>query len=160
MGLWEKIEISKKHSVRRKKMNRPKADSSAEQRPSPSETMAGKAGNTRPWACQHLLPAAPQPTALCSSQKEDRLFLSLTHRGHLIPQRHLQKCLSHHTPASTACSHFLVFAKMRRGMGSPVDQVGKGLITCAINFLSAQKTNGMCLLLQSVLFFGTFFLWS
>ena len=60
MGLWEKIEISKKRSVRRKKMNRPKADSSAQQRLSPSEPRPARQEAPRQGPASALLPAAPR----------------------------------------------------------------------------------------------------
>lgn len=133
MGLWEKIEISKKRSVRRKKMNRPKADSSAQQRLSPSEPRPARQEAPRHGPASSLLPAAPRLRRKMGS-------LSLTHRGHLAPRHRLQKCRFHRTPASTTRSQVLVFANVRQAMGCPVVRVGKGLITGAINVLSAQKT--------------------
>ena len=47
MGLWKKIRISENCSLRKKKMNRPKADSSVELRPSLSEAVANEGGKRK-----------------------------------------------------------------------------------------------------------------
>lgn len=47
MGLWKNIRISENCSLRKKRMNRPKADSSVVLRPSSSETVANEAGKPK-----------------------------------------------------------------------------------------------------------------
>lgn len=109
---------------------------------------------------RHTSASAPylhrHPSALCASENKCGCLPS-------GPQRTLDSTagaegmhVSPHPRQHRMLAFFFTFANMIQGKGCPVVQVGKDSVTSAINSLSTQKTNGVCLLLQCARVFALF----